>query len=410
MKKFQDYTFEDFVNDRSFVKWVLNPSPATNHFWYGFIERYPEKKDDIRIASKIITSSASENNYLSDKEVDELWVRIRKTSGSHRHNYRIIAYTSIAATFLLLLGFGLWYFEFRDKVPRFVDYKQIQIPEIIDNQVQLVLSDDSKIYLDDNESTLMYRNDGKLQTNVQEISVKEPEAYVKGKDKDLKIAMNQIIVPNGKRSSIVFSDGTKLWLNSGSRAIYPVNFAGNRREIFLEGEAFLEVASDKTMPFIVKTDIMEVQVLGTSFNIKVYPDEQEASVVLVEGVVNVKAGRGKEKQMLPDQLLSFSSVTGMTEIKENVNILEHIGWKYGWLLCNSESLGSVFTKLSRYYNVNIEVDNPDIRSFKINGKLDLKEELNEVMRAVSIAGSFAYTIENDKVLISGKSKRKQNNI
>jgi len=406
MKEIDEYNFEDFVNDKSFVKWVLNPSQVTNHFWYNFMEKNPGKKNDIRIASEIITNTASENRYLTNKEADDLWLKIRKSSLSRRNKYRLISGISAAASFLLLFGLGLWYFEFRDQSPRIVDYKQISIPDITDNQVQLVLSDESRISLHDNESTLMYRSDGKLQTNLQEISVKKPEVSEKEEDKEIKIAMNQIIVPNGKRSSIVFSDGTKLWLNSGSRAIYPVSFSGNRREIFLEGEAFLEVSPDKTVPFIVKTNSMEIRVLGTSFNIKAYPDEQEASVVLVEGIVNVKPERGKEKQMLPDQLLSFSSVTGVTEVKENVNILEHIGWKYGWLLCNSESLGSVFMKLSRYYNVEIEVDNPDLNAFKINGKLDLKEELNEVMRAVSIAGSFTYTIENNKVLISEKSIRK----
>jgi len=398
MKKFEKYSFDDLINDKSFVKWVLNPTKEINHFWNRFMETYPDKTSDIRMASKIIEQSASGVNYLSDEKVNELWLKIRKNSVSSKRNYKIILYLSAAASFLLLISFGLWYFELRFPVKPDVDYTQVQIPVNADNQVQLVLADDSKVYLNDDEATLMYSNNGKLQTNTQEINISKSS---KQELKEDKIALNQIIVPRGKRSSIIFSDGTKLWLNSGSRAIYPVNFKDPRREIFIEGEAFLEVTPNKSMPFVVKTNIMEVQVLGTTFNIKAYKEEDNTSVVLVEGTVKVRAGKQKETQIYPDQMYSYSSSSGKYEVKTDINIFEHIGWKYGWMLCNGEDLGSVFTKLSRYYNIEIDVLDPEIKSRKITGKLELKEEITEVFRVLSIAGSVNYTaFDNNRVMVS----------
>ncbi len=83
-------------------------------------------------------------------------------------------------------------------------------------------------------------------------------------------SFNQLIVPNGKRSTLALEDGTKMWINAGSRVIYPNKFKKNKREIYVDGEVYMEVARDEERPFVVKTNMLDVQVLGTSFNVMAY--------------------------------------------------------------------------------------------------------------------------------------------
>ena len=104
--------------------------------------------------------------------------------------------------------------------------------------------------------------------------------------------MNQVVVPFGKKSSIELADGTKVWLNAGSRMAFPDRFTGSRREIFLEGEAFFNVTPDKSMPFYVKTKEVVIRVLGTKFNVSAYEADNEVVTVLVEGTVSMRENKG----------------------------------------------------------------------------------------------------------------------
>ena len=137
--------------------------------------------------------------------------------------------------------------------------------------IQLILSEKENLKIAGKESQLKYTKNGKFSIN----------SNVEQKLDDGEDTYNQLIVPAGKRSSIIFSDGTRMDVNANTRVVYPVVFSHNKREIYVEGEVYLQVSPDKSRPFIVRTDRMDVQVLGTAFDVCTNPDRTLSTVVLV---------------------------------------------------------------------------------------------------------------------------------
>lgn len=206
----------------------------------------------------------------------------------------------------------------------------------------------------------------------------------KVKSSEIQTEFIQLVVPNGKRTSIRFSDGTVAWVNSGSKLLYPKTFVGEKREIFIEGEIYLEVEKTKERPFIVHAKNFEVSVLGTKFNVNAYNEDNENSVVLIKGSVEVKTTNEKQK-LVPNQGLFAKN--GSVKIKE-VDVYSYICWKDGIMKVNGETLGNMFTRLSRHYNIQILCDDPHIVRESYRGKLDLQESLEDVLYTLSLSTPF----------------------
>lgn len=246
-------------------------------------------------------------------------------------------------------------------------------------EVTLVMSDKKKIELANN-SQIAYSATGQVRINtdrLQEDEKKENEA--KEKKQAQAEEYNQIIVPKGRRSMIMLADNSKIWINSGSKVIYPRAFKGEKREIFIEGEVYLQVARNEEKPFVVNTSGFEVEVLGTSFNISAYKGNSKANVVLVEGAVNVKDKQQRHIKMQPNELvvLTEEGIHG----KEKVNALEYINWVDGVWALNGKTLKEVLQYLTEYYGQNVFCD-PSIENELFYGKLFLNEDLNKVLESI----------------------------
>jgi ferric-dicitrate binding protein FerR (iron transport regulator) len=206
-------------------------------------------------------------------------------------------------------------------------------------------------------------------------------------------------MPHGSSSKIVLSDSTVVWLNAGSNLIYPSNFTGNTREVVLFGEAFFNVKGDKSKPFIVQTSAIEIKVLGTKFNISAYPEDNIIQTVLKEGKVSIREiGTNKiEKEifLVPNQLASFDKKTKLTEVK-NVNTDFYTSWTDGLLSFENRDLNRVIKSLERYYDVNIQFENPMLGMVKISGKLDLKQNRNEVFEYLAKVSSTTFEKKDER--------------
>ena len=393
MKQYKEYSTEDFLEDVSFIQWVINPTDESEKYWKNIRIEYPEKKEAIEGAILVIKSSQVGTKKLPEEEKKQLWEEIQNEIKSYKQNKK--QYNSlvrIAAGIIILFSLGFLLYQLTNKDDE-INYSAIidSLPGL--ENTKLILADDSKIDIDKEESNIEYGEDGILVLDEERIV---DNNKLNSRKAGEEIAMNQIIVPRGRRANISFSDGTKLWLNSGSRAVYPVAFSGSKREIYIEGEAYLEVTKEKNKPFIVKTKSMDVRVLGTSFNINAYSEEQEISVVLVEGSVEIKRANKKIK-LSPNQKFGYNIVTQKTEIVEDINVLEYIGWKDGWLLCNSEALKSLFKKLEMYYDVDILVKDTIVETYKTSGKLELKENIEDVLKVISITAPIKYAVKEDLI-------------
>lgn len=190
---------------------------------------------------------------------------------------------------------------------------------------------------------------------------------------------NQLIVPAGKRTSIVLADGTKMNVNSRSYIVYPMTFQGDKREIYAEGEAFLDVAHNKQKPFIVKSADFNLQVLGTRFNIRTYKQLKETQIVLVNGSVEVTDHYNKKALMLPNQLVCLNE-KGISR-QATVDVSDYVSWINGWLNLDGETLDDIVRKLSVYYGKSIICD-PSVSDKKLYGKLELKDNIDDVLLCI----------------------------
>lgn len=385
--------FQDLIDDQLFADWVKNPTAESDKYWEEYISQHPSEKEYFEQAKYILAKFAIEKNSPGEEDAKKVWSNIQARLLNHPEKIRYINKWSIASSILLIIGIGtgilLRIIENQDTS---VNYTSMSMMEPRGNEVQLILSDNSEKRFTSEDPSIQYNQNGKIL--VDSMTVSDESSDFGKSDKE---AFNQLIVPKGKRSSLTFSDGTRLYLNSGSQVIYPVTFNKQSREIYIRGEGYLEVAHNANCPFIVKTDHMDVRVLGTEFNIKSYPDETNSSIVLVKGSVQTTI-KSHKITMKESELLTLDNSTKKTSL-EKTNVLEYISWKDGWMYCTNETIESIAKKLSRYYDVDIQFNDSKIESMTLTGKLDLKTNCREIFDVISFIAPIKYQMTDDARII-----------
>lgn len=307
--------------------------------------------------------------------IERTRMKIQKSEKKRKRNYLLITSASIAASILICIS--TIYFMNLETV---VDLDLQAIAEGLDSQsVDEVTLITAKEQLNlDEDAFIRYSKEGKVAVNsqvIKEEKVKDEQEY------------NQLIVPSGKRARIELSDGTRLVVNSQSKVVYPRRFKGDIRKIYTQGEVFLEVAHDKKHPFIVESEDFKLRVLGTKFNISNYRGSA-TNIVLVEGSVEVTDKNEKKAQLAPHDLLNIAE--GSIVCQKQVDVAEYISWIDGIMLLNGNTLSQIIQKLSIYYGVSIQCD-PLVGSEKVYGKLDLKDDIDEVIECIQ--QTLPFTIE-----------------
>ncbi len=224
------------------------------------------------------------------------------------------------------------------------------------------------------------------------------------------VRYNQIATPRGGQYQVVLPDGTKVWLNASSSLKYPIRFVGQARRVELSGEAYFEVNgkqgdNHKKIPFIVSTATQTVEVLGTDFNINAYENEQAVKTTLVEGLVQVSTNlrngeidKSKTVLLKPNQ----QSVLNTNQISViPVDIESAVAWKEGYYKFNSEDLGSIMRKISRWYDVEIDFQG-NTENYPFGGKISRKENISKVLEIIRETGNVHFKIEDSS---SSKGKK-----
>lgn len=284
-----------------------------------------------------------------------------------------------AASVVLLIGLGYFFSQntIKEEVDEALKMEQFMLANTTTEDVEevtLMVSDKKKIELANN-SQVAYTSTGQVHVNYDKLS----EATTAEKAQEEKEEYNQIIVPKGRRSMIVLADNSKIWINSGSKVIYPRTFKEGKRQIYVEGEVYLKVARNEAKPFIVSTSSFEVEVLGTSFNVSAPKGSSKPSVVLVEGAVDVKDRLERHIKMQPNERVELNEA-GISK-KEKVNALDYIHWVDGVWVLNGKPLKEVLQYLAEYYGQTVQCD-PSIENEPFYGKLFLNEDLNKVIESI----------------------------
>lgn len=209
-----------------------------------------------------------------------------------------------------------------------------------------------------------------------------------------KLVYNELIVPLAGECYITLDDGTRVWINSDSRLKYPLKFIGDERKVFLQGEAYFEVVK-AGKPFIVSTDLGNIRVLGTTFDVKAYREENKLYATLVTGKV---CYQGREKIMVYPGEQVVALPDGRAE-KRKVDIDEYIGWKNGLYVFKEHTLESIMTDLARWYNVSVFYQNPELRRITFTGNLKRYDSINTFMEILQRTGDVRYSIKENTILL-----------
>lgn len=392
-KQYPDYTVKELLEDSSFLRWRLFPTEEDELFWQDYIETHPDSEENITEAVRIMESLRINDYELPQKEKMDMLDIIKERGNKEQRTRKIKLYSicaAIASTIILVILVNLDKFQ-SSIFP--IKQEMVSADTILNNKdIQLVLANQERITFQKN-TNIQYNEDGEV------IVSNGNQNILKRKIQSKTSALNKLIVPKGKQSSIVLADGTKIWINAGSVLEFPSLFSGNKREIQVTGEAYIEVTKNKQKPFIVNTPRLSVRVLGTSFNVSAYNDEQTHSVVLVEGKVEVDMN-GRTAYLSPNQMLSMTNNIFKTE---RVDVCDYTSWKDGLYQFSSQQLSQIMICLSRYYDIDIECEH-DIQNLKCTGKLVLFDDIEDVLQTISTTIPIKYNMKNNKVTITKADK------
>lgn len=226
---------------------------------------------------------------------------------------------------------------------------------------------------------------------------------------EARVVMQTISSRQGMVTQFELADGTKVWLNSGSSLQFPCLFTGELREVKLSGEAFFEVTKNENQPFLVRAKDLNIEVLGTSFNVVSYDDEKQAEVVLVEGKVSLSSEIDKVNRVFgtlnPGQRAVYQDANQQV-LAEEVEVDKYIAWRDGNLIFRDDKMEDVVRRLSRWFNVEILINDPEIKNYAYKATFR-NENLTQVLNLLKISAPIDYQIIDNKLLPNGEySKQK----
>ncbi len=394
--KYIDFKEEDFIKDEYFQKWVLSPDTMTSNFWNNWVKEHPEKAEIIKSAKNFVKQLNAGETKLHDSDFDDMWQYIVQNKKTSKHSlkrlltFRISMLEKVAAVLIIALCLG-YFVKYTEGI---FNTSDIQTPDV--PRITLEMEDGTIKYLDEVSSEVIVDKKG------EQIVRKSKTQLAYDDNKSIKsLRYNQLTVPYGKKFELLLSDGSQVHLNSGSKLKYPVKFMeGKPRDVFLDGEAFFDVAKDSTRAFTVITNEMNTQVYGTSFNVSSYKNENNTSTVLVEGSIGVyKSNNAKaeppifvkpgKRAVLEDGLIYV----------EKVNISKYIAWKDNKLVFIDDRFDVIAKELERHFNVEIRNQITALNQKTFTGTFT-KETLEDILKVFREHSGFNFSEENNTYTIS----------
>ncbi len=265
------------------------------------------------------------------------------------------------------------------------------------DKIKIVQADGTVTYTDFNDKADIINANGNL------IGKKDQDQFIVQPDSEVtETRYIEISIPKGKLFQLTLSDGTKVWLNAASSLKFPQHFASTKetRMVYLKGEAFFDVTKNKAQPFIVKTETVNVEVLGTQFNVSSYAEDATVKTTLVEGavVVNDQNENTNSLQLIPNDQAIFSKDKKVMH-KQKVNTSLYTSWMDKKIILQNESFTDAFKRIERSYDVSITSRNKKLNNTRFTGEFDV-ENIEEILRTFSETLKFTYEIKGKDITIN----------
>lgn len=346
MKKIYDhFSCNDFVLDDDFRAWVAGEVPEQNHLWSAWLCANPAQTEEVEKARRIVLAFQPRGiRFVGEDDIQREWERLEAVLvPTSQHNDIVNPLKRIFSFFNVMAAAAvLVVFFFAGR--------------------------------------FLFNTNG----NVTVSAIEQKTA-------------------NGQQREIRLSDGTVVRLNAGSAITYPKTFSDTLREVTLSGEAFFSVAKNPECPFIIHTGEIVTRVLGTSFNVRAYPENDDVQIAVVEGkvAVNKKQAAASEEKgvyLTVNEMVTFRKTEGEL-IKSDYDEKEQIGWKDGILYFEKSDFPTTVKKLERWYGVSIRIADPkklDDPSWRFSGKFQNKQ-LDYILNVMSYPDRFSFKINKDTV-------------
>lgn len=302
-----------------------------------------------------------------------------------------------AASILILLAItcSIYYYNSKEKQDQVLAQSGAKARNSIvpgSNKATLTLANGDVIVLDKEDNGALAK-----QGAVQIIKLNNGQLAYKadqGNDAGKQPSFNTLSTPRGGQYQVTLPDGTVVWMNAASSLIFPTAFTGKDRTVKLKGEAYFEVSANEHQPFIVSVNNMDIQVLGTHFNVMAYEDEQVVKTTLLQGMVKVAADN-KEVLLKPGQQAKMKRSGEMNIVP--VNVEEAIAWKNGIFSFNDATTQEVMQQIARWYDA--EVVYPDgVPKGLFRGEIDRTADISTVLKILEVSG-VRFTVEGHKILV-----------
>ena len=271
------------------------------------------------------------------------------------------------------------------------------------NDISLLNQPDSKIDVQKKKKTITFRQIGYELAKIAAILILfwgGTKLYETTSVKENVIAYQTLYVPAGQRAELILPDSTHVWLNARSKLVYPISFGKDIRQVELNGEAYFDVIHNEKQPFVVKTPQMDIQVLGTEFNVTAYSSSSDFEVALLRGCIELSSPRLSSNYRMKEK--EHIRLQNNKLISKDISDYDYFRWKEGLICFNNESVATIIEKLKLYYDIDIEVYNQKFINSRYTGKFRTKDGIEQVLRVLQIEHTFTYTKNNDLNLITIK--------
>jgi len=331
-----------------------------------------DRKEKQAILDHIFTLSSAKILEINPKRERRLWLRV-----------------AAAAAVMLFLAAGGYFILHKGETAHYAGKIKTDVKSGSNGAI-LTLANGQKVILDQTKEGLIDQEGTDLRKTGDSLLVYKTG----GTAANARVYYNTLETPKGKQYSVVLPDGSKVWLNAASSLRYPTAFSGKERLVELTGEAYFEIAQNKTSPFKVKTPDQTVEVLGTHFNIKAYADEQSTWTTLLEGSVKVENGQHDVVRLKPGQQM-VNGQKGEWRTMEKIDTAAVLDWKNGEFIFSGESLESIMRKVSRWYDVSVEYKDDAVKKELFYGSVSRWANASEVLDMLTLTGTIKFSIVQD---------------
>lgn len=356
--------------------------------------------DKDKLEAWYLHKASNSHLQLSERELEDSYEYLKSKLPLQPETkvIRLWPRVAVAASIVLLLGTGLFYFTKPNQQTIQVVEKQQEIAPG-GNRGILTLSNGKQIVLSAISAKDTIAKEGEKEEVTIKMSANGVITYVINPNadapKDAANAFNTLSTPTGGQYNIVLADGTKVYLNAVSSIKYPTQFNGNQRVVELEGEAYFEVAKNKKKPFIVKSNNQAIEVLGTHFNVHAYDNEAVVKTTLLEGSVAI-IYKNQKAILKPGQQSNISDNFNKIAIRE-VDTETAIAWKNGRFKFDNADLKTVMKQLERWYGIKVEYRG-DVSDVRFNGGTFRNKNLSEVLKVLELS-NIKFKVEGKTIIV-----------